>query len=247
VARPAFAEDGLSWSGKWALIKGKLGIGEGDAHAESFAKHIFTGDDLNAALENTIKGYLTDLDAIENQMLVRTRADLADSELGRGGQLPALANDQAFRGEYLRLAGGVMRTMNIDAGVQVGQQLAGLVVIDLVTPIVLRIVQLVAAELGIEAGILGSGAASGMATFGIGLTVGLVADQVIGFVLKQFGYDPEEAIVGKVRTSLERIQSLLIEGAEDKGGLRREFEAIGQARSKVQSAVFTKLLKEGGV
>jgi len=246
----ALAEDALSWSGKLALIKGKLGIGEDDAHAaflaETFSKRIFTSDDLKTALEAAVKGYLSDLDAIENQMLVRLRADLADSELGRGGKIPSLASDTAFQEEYLRLAGGITQTLERDAGMEVGRQVAGFVVMDVSTPIVIRIVEFVAAELGVEAGILGAGAASGTVTFGVGLIVGIVADQIISWVLKEAGYDPAAEIAGKIRGTLDRVEALLIDGTPEKDGLCRELERIGEARSKCQDTVIDKLLSEGG-
>ena len=248
-AKP-FAEDALSWSGKWALVKGALGIGEDKAHEqylkESFGKYVFASDDINTALEGAIKGYISDLDTIENQLLVQLRADLADSELGRGGKLPSLSSDEAFRSEYQRMAGGVTGTLQRDAGMEVGRQVAGFVVMDAATPVVINIVEFVAAELGIEAGILGTGAASGVATLGIGLIVGIIADQMIAWVLKEAGYDPVEEISAKVRASLDNVESLMIEGKASEGGLRRELQRIGSARSKCQDAAIDKLLNEGG-
>ena len=245
-----FAEDALSWGGKWALVKETLGIGEDQAHAqylaESFGKHIFTNDDLNNALEGVIKGYISDLDSIENQLLVQLRADLADSELGRGGKLPVLSSDEAFREEYRRMAGSIMETLKRDAGMEVGRQVAGFVVMDAATPVVIHIVEFVAAELGIEAGILGTGAASGVATLGVGLLVGIIADKLIAWVLKEAGYDPAEEIAAKVRASLDNVESLMIDGTADKGGLRRELKRIGNARSQCQDLSIDKLLSEGG-
>lgn len=246
----AFAEDALSWGGKWALVKGMLGIGEDDAHsrylAESFGNRVFSNDALQTALEGAVKGYVSDLDAIENQMLVQLRADLADSELGRGGKLPVLSSDAAFREEYQRLAGSVTETLKRDAGMEVGRQVAGFVVMDAATPVVISIVEFVGAELGVEAGILGTGAASGVATLGVGLIVGIIADKLIAWVLKEAGYDPEAEIAAKVRESLDNVESLMIDGKAQKGGLRRELQRIGNARSKCQDEVIRKLLKEGG-
>jgi hypothetical protein len=248
---PAFASEALSLSGKWALIKSAVRF-EAVAHAtflaEAFAKHVFTGDELEAAVKASVQGYVSELDAIENQMLVRLRIDLSDGELGRSGKLPALDSDSAFRGEYRRLAESLTRTLHADAGVEAGRFVAGWVAMDAATPVVISVVELVAAELGVEGGILGAGAASGVATLGIGLIVGYVADQIIAWLLKEVaGYDPEEKIAGKVRDSLGRVESLLIDGAGGRGGLRRELERIGKTRSDTQSRVINQLLKEGGV
>ena len=77
--------------------------------------------------------------------------------------------------------------------------------------------------------------------------MGLVADHVIAWALKEAGYDPAAEIAAKVRESLDRLESLLIDGTPEKGGLRRELQNIGQSRSKCQDAVIHQLLKEGGV
>lgn len=246
----AFAAEALSWRGKWALIEDTLGIGEENAHAaflaELFARHIFSNADLKNVLDRAVAGYVSDTDAIENSLLVQLRADLADSELGRGGKMPALASDAAFQEEYRQLATGLIRTMQIDGGMEIGRQVANFVAVDVATPVVVRIVEFVAAELGMEAGILSAGAASSFTTLGIGFIVGYIADEVIVWVLKQAGYDPAAEIAGKIRASLDRVESLLIDGTATGGGLRRELLRIGSARARCQDAVIHKLLEEGG-
>ena len=72
-----FAEEALSWSGKFALVKGLLGVGGGDAHAdflkEAFARLIFSEAELTEALTASVRGYLIDLDGVDNEMLVKLR------------------------------------------------------------------------------------------------------------------------------------------------------------------------------
>jgi hypothetical protein len=244
-----FAVEALSWRGKWALVKGKLHIGKEDAQAkflgDAFTKHVLNGDDLKVALETAVHGYISDLDLVQNELLVRLRADLADSELGRSGKLPYLESDKSFLAEFQKLTKAVLPALKIDLNMELLRQSSGFAAMDLATPIVVRIVGVVAAELGLEAGILGTGAVSGFATLGIGLVVGVIADQVIAWALKAAGYDPAKEIAEKVRSTLDQLERLMIDGTKEKPGLRQELEKVGKARSRIQEAVVNKLLLEG--
>ncbi|CAN5478156.1 hypothetical protein BH10PLA2_BH10PLA2_20470 [soil metagenome] len=244
-----FAEDALSWSGKWALVKDYVGISNGIDHMiflnTSFKENVLVGSTLQTALENAVKGYLSDLDAIENRLVVQLRADLDDKDLG-GDEKPAfIQGDEAFKREYERIAGEVSQTMMKDAQVEVGRQAVSLVGFDIAMHVVERIGQTVAAELGVEAAILGAGASSGVVTLGVGLVVGIVVDQLVSWVLKQNGYDPEKVIADKVREALRNLKDLLLNGGKGKPGLKGELEKLRQNRSKIQHAVADKLVKEG--
>jgi hypothetical protein len=249
VGAPGFADETLSWGGKWALVKEKIGLGNELAHArflsDGFAKYVFAPADLKAALEAAVQGLLSDLDGIDNEMLVKLRLDLDDSAIGSAEKPDFLRSDEAFRQEYQRLAAEMSSTLDQDLQMTVGRELATLITIEIATPVVLRIAEMIAAELGVEAAILGTGAASSVGTFGAGLLVGLVADQAISWVLKHAGYDPKEAIVRKVRELLERVEKLLLEGTSDKPGLLGELDRFRQARQTVRHAVVAKLFQEG--
>jgi hypothetical protein len=245
-----FAEEALSWKGKWVLVKEKVGAGNDGEHArflaDLFAEHVLKSDDLKAALEAAVQGYLKDLDAIENELLVQLRADLDDGEMGRTGKPAFLATQEAFAKEYRRLAEEVRKALEVNLKMAVGKEVVSFVAMDVATQIVLRIGQVAAAELGVETAILGSGAASGLVTIGIGLVVGLIVDQVVAWLLKQAGYDPEAAIADKVRAGLGQLESHLVDGGSGKSGLVRELAKLRDARSKVRHAVLEKLVQEGG-
>ena len=102
----AFAEDSLSWSGKWQFVKGLVrGSGSHRAYlAESFGRHVFTPDELRDAMEAVVRAYLDDLEGVEGEMLVHLRADMADTDRP-ARLLPAhLRGDEEFRREYQKLA-----------------------------------------------------------------------------------------------------------------------------------------------
>jgi len=244
---PPFAEEALSWSGKWALIKNKLRIGEREGHAkflaEAFGKHVFSGEALQAVLEDAVKGFLSDLDGIENELLIKLRADLADEEL-RQGRPTLVQSDDAFGQEYRRLAADVKNTLEHDLKVTAGREAVSFVAMDVAASVVLRVAAAAAAELGLEAGILGTGAASGVATLGIGLVAAVIVDYAAGYVLKWAGYAPEQAIAGKVVQAIDKVETALLDGDGQKTGLRRELEKIQSDRSRIRNAVVQKLVSE---
>lgn len=246
---PKFAEESLSWSGKWALLKDYLGIGNDAEHAQflakAFSENVLAGEVLKSALESAVKGYVADLEAIENQLIVQLRADLDDSQLANDAKPEFVQTDEAFNREYKRLAAELTQALIQDAQAEIGKQTASFVAWDVAMLIVNRIAQTVATELGVEATILGSGAASTLVTLGAGLVVGLIVDQIISWIMKEAGYDPEKEIATKVQESLNSLEKLLLDGMNKKPGLRGELERLRQARSQVQHAVVSKLTLEG--
>jgi hypothetical protein len=155
---------------------------------------------------------LSDLEGMENDMLVKLRADLADSDLGRGTKLAHLDSDAAFLAEYHRLEADVLPTLSRELGVTAGREVVSFVAMDVATQVVLRVAEAVAVELGVSAGILGTGAASTVATLGVGLVVGIVIDALLGELLRAFGHDPEQEVSRQVVGQVERLADLLIDG-----------------------------------
>jgi hypothetical protein len=211
-----FAEEALSWGGKWALIKQMMHIGEADAHrrqlSDAFGRRMFTGADLQAEMERVVRGHLSDLEGLENDMLVQIRADLADGDLGRGRRPASLDSDVAFRDECHRLEAILLPTLSRELGVTAGREVVSFVAMDVATQVVLRVAEAVAAELGVSAGILGTGAASTVETLGVGLVVGVVIDAMLGRIMRAFGHDPEEEIRRRAVDLVERLADLIIDG-----------------------------------
>jgi hypothetical protein len=209
----AFAEAVLSWGGKWALLKDMVGAGDHRAFlADCFSRHVFAPQDLKAALEATVSGFLAELDQMENDLLVQLRADLADEALGRRRAASFLQSDEAFRLAYRRVAEAVRPQLERELHITIGREVGALVAMEVATQLVLRLGAGLAAELGVEAGILGTGAAAGVATLGVGLVVGLVVDALLSDLMRLAGHDPERKISRQVQASLENVSRLLIEG-----------------------------------
>jgi hypothetical protein len=248
----AFAEEALSWSGKWSFMMSKMPwAGEGDYNQflrETFEQHVFKEEDLASLIKAAVGGYASELAGIENETLLAIRADLSDSDLARQEQLPALQSDDAFRRSYAAMMESVLPIVTKDAAVTAGREIASFVALDIATTIALDILATVGAQLGIEGGILGSGVASGAATLGIGLVAAILADMALDWVMKQAGYDPAGEIAAKVFQSLDTVETLLLNGDHTgKGGLCRELAKLREQRSTLRREALKKLVLEGGL
>jgi hypothetical protein len=248
----AFAEEALSWGSKFVMVKGFLGIGGKDAHAtylkEAFARHVFTEGELAEALTATVRGYLIDLDGVENEMLVKLRADLADLDHSGQGTPSYLRSKEEFRKEYERLAAQVASTIKLDTGVTVGREVGLLVTSEIATQAAMQAARATAAEMGVEAGLLGTGAASFAATLGLGMIIAVILDYILDAVFKAAGYDPAAKIAGQVDSSLDKMEKALTGDTTwmfgKKGSLRQQLEKLHEARSKLRRDTIAQFMKE---
>lgn len=212
----AFAQDVLSLKGKWTYVKSKLPTADDEAHLrylnERFAARIFTPDELKQTLESTLGGYLSRVEGIENQLLVDIRADLSDGALAVPGAPTLAATDEDLRkrfdGLLTKVAGDVARDVPVTVGLGTASFIGG----EAAAQVAVRIGTAVAARLGVSAGVLGAGASSSWATFGLGLAAAVVVDVAIEKVAKVAGYDPERAITERVNLLLEQLNTMLRDG-----------------------------------
>jgi hypothetical protein len=248
----AFSEEALSWGGKFALVKGCFG--GSDCHAtflkEAFARHIFSEDELKQALAASVKGYLFDLEGVENEMLVKLRADLADLDQADESTATHLRSDEEFRKEYQRLSVEIASTMKLDTGVMIGREVGILVASEIATQVAMRAARTAAAEMGVEGGILATGAASTVATLGVGMVICVILDYVVDAVFKAAGYDPAAKIAAQVDASLCTMQRALVgdislAGGGKKGSLREQLERLHQVRSKLRQETVARLVNGG--
>jgi len=254
-----FAEESLSLAGKWQLVKSKLSFDDGESHRrylrEKFEEHVFHGDDLRSAIQAAVTGTLSELKGLENTLLTEIRADLADSELFAGNTAPGLQSEAAFRHAYEQLARNVLTVVARDLGVTASREVVAFVASDIATQVVTRVGVAMATRLGVSTGILGAGAASGWATFGIGLGVGLLIDMSLDWALRQAGYDAVRDAAAKVEEALDRMKDALIGGdaagygaAGQRGrlGLRSELFRLCECQARVRREALQTLVLEGG-
>jgi hypothetical protein len=252
----AFAEDALSWSGKWAFIKGKFTGDDGKGHQDflrqAFERHLFTNDELQKLLQATVAGFLSEFEGQESALLVAIRADLSEQEFPAIRSLSAFQSEEAFSRAYRSTLAEVVPIVTRDMQILVGREFGVWVASEVATAVTIRVGTAVAARLGISGGIIAS---SGIATLGTGLAVGLIVDEAVGVLLRQAGYDPAAEIAFQTSGVLQQIETLLIDGdpaavgpeqnsRDGNRGLRHELNRLREVRRQFREAAIKKLLSE---
>ena len=243
----AFAEDMLSMRGKWALVKTHLPAmvgGREDAElrylADRFACRVVSDEELKAVLEAAVASYVAQVQAIENELLVGVRADVADLPLA---SVPADATAEIVRAEYERLVRVIAPAVATDLGVDAARELASLVAGDVAAGIAGSVLGTVATRLGISSGLLAAGAGASWATLGLSIVAAVIADQVIDFAI-DLVHDPTGKLTDRVDEMLANVGRLIAEGDGERPGLRAELTTFDKARSAIRRAALRRLVLE---
>lgn len=235
---PRFSRDILSYSSKWRLVADKLPYTRTDRHAEflrkTFSEDLFSPDQLTDVLQQVRNNYVDSINAAENLMLVKIRADVAD--------LPAADLPQFSDGAKLRVA--FDRALE-EATQHVSADLRADVSREAVSAIMSEVLVLVGVRLGVSAGILGVGAGSSWATLGVGLVVAVIVDQVVSWVW-DWWRDPVGDATTKINLKLDELQKLIIDGDGTSPGLRGRLEKLARDRAVIRRNAVLELIKSGG-
>lgn len=223
---PRFAEEVLGWKSKWKFVVDKVPFTKGGRHAEflrqAFEKHLFASADLTRATGQVSQGYSDVLAAIENQMLMRIRADLQDLP---PACLPAFANQTRLETAFQAAVAQTMEHVGKEVQADVGTLLVSVVTEEVLTGVAIR--------LGVSAGVLGAGVGSSWATLGVGVVVSLIVDQIISWVW-DWWTDPRGTLVDDLNAKLDQLHRLLVEGDEKTPGLRSGLEEFARQRATVR-------------
>ena len=233
---PDFAADALSIGSKWRLLVDGLPFTNGDRHQRflrsKFEEHLFAPETLEKLVRQTVERFLQDLEAIDNDMLVKLQLDLQE--------LPSVLKIQTLDKASLQAA---FRKSLEEVGERVAGKLRDDVAVELVSLVVGEVLAQAAVRLGVSAGILGSGAAYGWVTFGAGIVLGLVVDQLISWAWDWWA-DPRGEVAALLNDRLDEIHRLIVEGEGPNKGLRQRLEELTQARSQVRSQAIMALIEE---
>lgn len=223
---PQFADAVMSWGSKWRLLVDQVPGTTGERHREfireKFAETLFDEESLTHAVEQVIRGYADKTQSLENEMLVRMRADVED--------LPAASLAALSRGESLSAAfqEAIDRAMH---GTSDGLRadVATLVVAVMAEEVLAQ----AAVRLGVSAGILGAGAGSSWATLGVGLAVGVIIDQIVTLVWEWWA-DPQGSLTQEVDARLDDLHRAIVEGDAEHPGLRPQLLEFARARDALR-------------
>ena len=214
-----FGDEVTGWGGKWAYVKGVFTGDDGKAQQahikQSFERHIFTDRDIKELLKGVITAYLSELEGQENSLLVEIQADLGEQDMPALRDLLTQQGGAGFRTEFQNMVTQVAPVVGRDVKIGLGREAAVWIGSDIAAAIGIRIASAAAVRLGVSGGILGTGAASSVATFGVGLGVCFVVDAVVDKVMREAGYDPSGQIAKELTVALSRIENLLLEGDQE--------------------------------
>jgi hypothetical protein len=233
---PKFAEGVLGWGSKWRFVVDKVPYTKGDRHAEFlrkvFAEQLFSDKELTQAIEQIARGYADSLTDVENQMLVRLRQDVVGLPVA---ELPQFQDVSSLQTAY----GSALKQAQTHVGASVNGDVASLVM----SLVVQEVVTQVAVRLGVSAGVLGVGAGSSWATLGVGLVVGVIVDQMIGWVWDAWA-DPQGQLALDMNKKLSQLERMIIEGDEKSPGLRTRLLEFSRQRAEQRRYAIHQLLKD---
>lgn len=230
---PAFAKAVLSFDSKWEYVFSDEK--EYEAYLQQlFAQHLFRKEELAAVIQSSIATCVEDFQAIENRLLVRCRADVPDFEmLG----LPAFRNLEALQRQF----GALMSRLSGSVALETRNELGILVTSELSACLAQKVLVALSTRLGISTACLGTGGAGSLETFGVTLVIGLIVDQIVGYIYDAWA-DPEGKVVNVVNDSLGRILAA-VQAAE---GVNGQLARLAQERAQLWEQALRQLILTGG-
>ena len=205
----AFAEDITSLGSKGSLVWSKVPFTDRNGYQKRverlFRQHLFTPEELGAELKKAVESALRDLTEIENQLAVDLGTQIAGTSLSADQQARAI-------GEFHEGVQKIVKAGQWDGAKDLG---------NFVTAEVASVIGVqVLTRLGVQAGILGTGAATSWATFGASVVIGLIADSIWGWI-----DDPEGDIERAVFTATSKI------GVDGMNAMNAEFARVLSQRA----------------
>jgi hypothetical protein len=155
-----------------------------------------------AAVQGAIDGYRQAERDIEDQLLARTRIDLAgipEATIALPAEL-----DGPVEPAFARLGESIAGSLQAE----LGHELAALVIGDLFAQTSVR--------LAVSTGLVGAGQVSTVSTLGVGLAAGLLAERALRIV---WG-DPREELAGRLDQTLDELGRRVLDGAAGSTGLQ---------------------------
>lgn len=229
-----FAEVALGWGSKWQLLKDQVPFTKGGRHEEfirsQFEEMIFSSNQLEEVVSNSVSEYLAEIRNIENQMLVDLRADIANYP---DAYRLANLNDEEFKQKFDEAIGRAVSKTQSQVHKDVGRGLVSLVVAE--------VLQKVAIRMGVTSIILGGGAATSTASLGVTIIIGLMIDQIISLVWNWWA-DPTGNLASDLDKKLNEMRDLICDGDEEIKGLGQSFRSLSIERERIREIAIMDLL-----
>ena len=220
-SRP-FGEEVTSWYGKWRLVKGFLPFTEKGGHkkfvAKQFGKYIFTKEEVDQKMRQTVANIMRDIEGVQNELAVQIKKEILNSSI-EPSEIPVVQK------EFDNTIESIIKASQWDVGKTVGN----LIVSEVASSILGQIV----AQMGVDAGILGTAAANSWETFGASLLVGIIVDMVWEWI-----DDPAGDIAVKVDESLDTM------AYDSKLAIQKRMDKILEIKKRAWNEVVERDLKK---
>jgi len=194
---PSFVDEALGYYSKWKIIIDNIPYTSGGTHEkfirEKFEEIVLKPNQLEKEVRLTVTNYLDKVSSMENRMLVDLRADIPD-----------ISKDYFNENLSVNLFQEKVDKIVVLASVASTEDISPTIVLNLASIIAGEALTAVAIQMGVSSGILTTGAVTGWATFGIGLVVSLIVDQIIGWLWNWYA-DPKGMLIQKLITKLNEI------------------------------------------
>jgi len=220
---PDFADYALGWGSTRRYLQDLIPFGDCEKHKrflkEKFAECIFKEEDVERVVEQVVKGYLQEVQQIENQMLLELRADLEGFD-------PSWAklDVKELQKEYNKHLEKVCKQATTKLLYHNAQMVASVVAGEFLTH---HILQIILRRLGIRAGAV----VSGTFTFFIGAIIGFIIDQILDSI-----FDHKGTLVKELRGKLDELKMKIFEK------VKHELEKFTEERETVRQAALQSML-----
>jgi hypothetical protein len=227
---PALADRLLGLPAQWRYLADRLPIGAGGRLADFLRDELrgtlFDPAHVRALIGETIAGYRQDERDIEDRLLVQLRLDLPD--------LPAAtADDPAVPAarDVAAMGASVAEALRVELGHEAAALAAG------------EVLAHVALGAAARSGLGAASRASSVATLGVGLAAGLLAERAIA---NAWG-DPRHELVRRLGRTLDALERELIEGHTRSPGLRPRLGRELRERAARRRSILLRATGPGGV
>ena len=233
-----FAEHALGGWSKWYAVTDAIPFTRDDRLKEyitqCFHDDIFSPSDLDNALQDILALYLKEVESIENEMLVNIQRDVPD--------LPSSSIMRTTPPESLS---NIFQTLLVQTAESANSDLARCIGQEAVSFIAGEILGELAVQMATSAGILTAGGSTGAMTFGIGLIVAVVVDQVVTWIWDWYA-DPKGDLAAAICAQIDNMENLIIQGDGKTPGFRDQLLKINQERTEIRQKTIEKMIHSNG-
>jgi hypothetical protein len=217
---------------------------------QQFGENLFTPEELEKAVEEVVADFLQTQQLREQLLLAEVRAELKD--LPPALVPPSARSEDDFQQEYQRMSERVKASLVREAGVEIGKRVASGITKNILGAVAEAMLKRLGKE-GVQGAIAVAGAGLTPVTFGASFILALLIDLAIDRLDHLItGSDAEGRIAARVTSTLDFVQSCLIDGHPDtvqQYRKQRDQERTGiseKARTEARAAA-ENIEKSGGL